>query len=203
MLEFVFVLAYRASAKLLLAASIESWPQVLQNDGRPAELQMFQWNTITNESLSEWEMMASFWKHQRALFVVSNKQFELHRVQPQTNRSVFQFEEARSFWDVWQIFDPLSLKVCLVLWNMMCEVQAIFLSYGLKSPEFGQKRFSSFSLARHAFGSWVGLPIMNLDVRSKWVRRTWHRLHLIAHIVAFLWTIRALSSSAVMNNIRW
>ena len=46
-------------------------------------------------------------------FVVSNKQFELHRVQPQTNRSVFQFEETRPFFDVLQIFDPLSLKLCL------------------------------------------------------------------------------------------
>ena len=147
MLEFVFVLAYRASAKLLLAASIESWPQVLQNDGRPAKLQMFQWNTITNESLCEWEMMASFWKHQRALFDVSNKQFELHRVQPQTNRSVFQFEEAWPFWDVRQIFDPYLWRCVLqVLWNMMCKSSSSnIITYGLKNPKHGQKRLSSLS----------------------------------------------------------
>ena len=205
MLEFVFVLAYRASAKLLLAASIESWPQVLQNDGRLAELQMFQWNTITNESLCEWEMMASFWKHQRALFVVSNKQFELHRVQPQTNRSVFQFEEARSFWDVWQIFDPLSLKgvscKCCGTWCVN-RVQATFLIYGwtaLNSVKKGCPPY--FKLDIHLL---VRLPIRNESGCQEQVGwRTWHRLHLIAHIVAFRWTIRALFSSAVVNNIRW
>ena len=81
-------------------------------------------------------------------------------------------------------------------------VQATFLIYGwtaLNSVKKGCPPY--FKLDIHLL---VRLPIRNESGCQEQVGwRTWHRLHLIAHIVAFRWTIRALFSSAVINNIRW